>query len=213
MSLTLCDVERTNMIGTNAQEKFKMGKIFTDLSVAEYWELVRDILHGRQGSHLKLRSHFSFSQQESVTYLTQWESSHLKTSNNQVHLDLAAANESRPFWDLLWKSWKISTLFFHWRLPLIGLHANEDYFLCVHIWTNLVRNVLSIFRHFNIQPGYQQGQRHLREDIQKKTAERVKMVSWGEGQKNYWIFIIYKWWKTWGGLRVTFHYFIEPNYD
>ena len=94
---------------------------------------------------------------------------------------------------------KFPHFFFHWRLPLIGLHANEDYFLCVHIWTNLVRNVLSIFRHFNIQPGYQQGQRHLREDIQKKTAERVKMVSWGEGQKNYWIFIIYKWWKTWKG--------------
>ena len=118
MSLTLCDVERTNMIGTNAQEKFKMGKIFTDLSEAEYWESVRDILHDRQGSHLKLRSHFSFSQQESVTYLTQWESSHLKTSNNQVHLDLAAANESRPFWDLLWKSWKMSTLFFSLKASL-----------------------------------------------------------------------------------------------
>ena len=34
-----------------------------------------------------------------------------------------------------------------------------------------------------------------------------KLHYWGGGgQKNYWIFIIYKWWKT-------FHYFIEPNYD
>ena len=35
---------------------------------------------------------------------------------------------------------------------------------------------------------------------QKKTADLVKMaLLGGGGQKNYWIFIIYKWWKTWKG--------------
>ena len=88
--------------------------------------------------------------------LTRKESTHLKTRNSQVCPDLAAANESRPSWDLLWKRWKISTLFslkaslktflrFTLYLELdksSHLHANEVYIPCVHIWTHMVRNVL-----------------------------------------------------------------------
>ena len=78
------------------------------------------------------------------------------------------------------------------------LSCNYQTIHCLVIWKDLLTTETEEIQVFGFLSILKQW---LREDIQKKKLQIWwKRHYWGGGgQKNYWIFIIYKWWKTWKG--------------